>query len=338
MREFDRMRTPVFFTFDNNYALPAAVAFFSLVNRAKKETRFDLHVLHHDITAENQKLLKGIAERFGNATLAFIDTGDFLVGEWDTGNWEGHEDWKHFTADTVVRCFGARFFPQYDKIIYSDVDVVFQDDISELMDVDMSDAYCAGVRGYIAHDQTNMSHLKPEHYEMLKDCYLAGGIWVMNLRKIREDGLEDRMLEIVRDDTIVKRWNDQDVMNIACEGQVKFLPLNYIGYPYLRDYLDKQSFDSPYTRDELYDSIIRPKIMHYAAQKPWKTHTNWETAWWDVAHYLELPVREPLDETTARQEEIRRLKRQKRHWRRAFVVACVLGVLAVAALLASVLP
>lgn len=322
---------PIFFTFDNNYVVPAAVAFFSLVNRAKKGVRYELFVLHHDIMVDNQVLLKRVSEQFGNASLTFIDTGDFLIGEWSAGNWEGHAPWKHFTADTVVRCFGARFFPQYDKIIYSDVDVVFQDDISELMDVDISDVYCAGVRGYIRYDKTNMSHLKPEHYEMLKDCYLAGGIWVMNLKKIREDNLEARMLEIIRDDTIVKRWNDQDVMNIACAGKVRFLPLNYIGYPSLRDSLMAGPFDSPYTRDELYDSIIRPKIMHYAAQKPWKTRTDWDVAWWDIAHYLNLHVKElPVHNDNGLDERIKALKRVKRRWRLFCIIQLIIGLCVVA--------
>lgn len=317
---------PIFFTFNNDYVLPAAVAFFSLLNRAKRGVRYELSVLHHDITPENQRLLQEIVGRFGTAKLDFIDTGDFLVEEWDSGNWEGHESWKHFTSDAVVRCFGARFFPQYDKIVYSDVDVVFADDVSELMDVDLTDAYCAGVVGFLRHDRTNMSHLKPEHYEMLKDCYLAGGIWVMNLKKIREDRLEDRMLEIIRDDTIVKRWNDQDVMNIACAGKVRQLPLNYIGYPYLRDYLDRPGLDSPYTRDELYDSIIRPKILHYAAQKPWKTRTEWDKAWWDIADYLRLPVERPQPEAVC---GLREARRAKRIWRALFFAASVVlaGVL-----------
>ena len=324
-------RVPIFFTFDDNYVIPAAVAFFSLVNRAREGTFYEMHVLHHDISPEHQGLLSEIAAKRGNASLTFVDTGDFLKDEWRSGSWEGHQTRSQFTSDAVVRCFGARFLPQYDRIVYSDVDVVFADDIAELMDVDLTDAYCAGVEGFLRHDRTNMSHLKPEHYEMLKDCYLAGGIWVMNLKKIREDRLEDRMLAIIRDDTIVKRWNDQDVMNIACAGQVRRLPLNYIGYAYLRDYLDRPGLDSPYTRDELYDSIIRPKILHYAAQKPWKAKTEWDKAWWDIADYLRLDVARPpaLPDDVTRKIAI--LQCRRRRWRAAALALAAALVAAIAA-------
>ena len=261
--------------------MPAAVAFYSLINKAHKDIAYNMYVLHSDITDENQKILSDIVDKFINSTLEFIDTKGFLKAEWNNGNFDGHNKKNQFTCDAIVRCFAARFFPQYDKIIYSDVDIVVQDDISELFDIDLEERYFAGVKNpFIKWLPNELSHLKSEHYEKLKDSYIAGGIWVMNLKKIREDNLEQRMFEIINDETIVKRWPDQDIMNIACENKVGFLPLNYISYPYLLDVLSKNDFVSPYSRNELYDSIINPKIIHYAAVKPWKNSSidyaiNW---------------------------------------------------------------
>ena len=278
---------PIYFTFDDNYVIPAAVAFWSLLDRTKAGVHWDMKVLHHDITPEHQSLLTSIVDRSGKGRLEFVDTGDFLIREWASNNWEGHQTRHQFTADTVVRCFGARFFPQYDKIIYSDVDVVFADDVSELYDVDVSNAYVAGVRNpFMKYSDYELSHLDKTNYELLKDSYLAGGIWVMNLKKIREDNLEQRMMEIINDDSIVKRWNDQDVINIACAGKVAFLPLNYIGYPYLLPLLEDTDFKSHYSREELYDSLLHPKIIHYAGEKPWKEVVAYGEHWWTIFAYL----------------------------------------------------
>ena len=308
-------KIPIFFTFDDNYAIPAAVACWSLLDRARKDVVYDMYVLHHDISAESQRMLDGIVSGKGNATLRFIDTDGFLADEWSSGNWEGHQTRTQFTSDTLVRCFAARFFPELDKIIYSDVDVVFKDDISELWDVELSDAYIAGVRNFMMkHDRNELSHLKPEHYEMLKDSYIAGGIWVMNLAKIREDGLETRMLDIVNDDTIVKRWNDQDVVNIACGGKVAFLPLNYISYPSLPGILRNPSLTSHYSRDELYDSFINPKIIHYAFAKPWNGTPVRGDEWWVIYDYLRLPAHEGIVRyrESPLEKNYRRLKKKLR--------------------------
>lgn len=284
------MRTcPIFFSFDNNYVTPAAVAFWSLLDRSREDVYWEMWVLHHDISQENQELLAGIVRRSGKGHLGFVDTGDFLLEEWSRGSWEGHQSRSQFTSDTVVRCFGARFFPQYDKIVYSDVDVVFQDDISELLDVDVSSVYLAGVKNaFMKFDKNELSHLSESNYQLLKDSYLAGGIWVLNLKKMRDENLESRMIEIIKDDSVVKRWNDQDVINIACEGKVAFLPLNYIGYPYLRERLERPGFTSHFSRAELYDSILHPKIIHYAAEKPWDKDVNYGELWWTIYSFLGL--------------------------------------------------
>jgi len=280
---------PIFFTFNNDYTVPAAVAFYSLLNRAKPDVFYEMHVLHSDITPKNKNLLQSVIGHFQNAHLSFIDTKGFLTKEWENGNFDENNKKTKFTLDALIRCFAARFFPQYDKIIYSDVDVVFMDDISELWDIDLTDKYLAGVKDpFMKYSKRELSHLNPEHYEKLKDSYFAGGIWVMNLAKIRADNLEQRMIEVLKDETIIKRWNDQDIMNISCDNKVVYIPLNYIAYPYMLDLLKLPDFPSHYTRDELWDSIINPKIVHYANIKPWQTTVRYGDIWWDIFDYLKL--------------------------------------------------
>ena len=283
---------PIFFTFDNNYVIPAAVAFYSLLNKAKKDIFYKMYILHHDITSENQTLLKNIIGKFESTELNFIDTENFMVDEFKENNFSAstQSNKKAFTSDAILRCFAAKFFPQFDKIIYSDVDVVFNDDISELYDIDLTDKYIAAVKNpFMKFSEHELSHLSPENYEKLKNTYFGGGIWVLNLAQIRKDNLEEKMIEIINDKTIIKRWNDQDIMNLACDNKVAYIPLNYIGFPYLLDIIQKDNWDSHYSRDELYDSIINPKIIHYAANKPWNAVTNLDTIWWQIYKYLELP-------------------------------------------------
>lgn len=280
---------PIFFTFNNDYAEPAAVAFYSLLNKAAADVHYEMYVLHSDITDRKQQLLNQVVKKFNNAVLNFINTEEFLTEFWNNGSFNFKSANSTFTADTIIRCFGAKFFPQYNKIIYSDVDVIFADDISELFDYDLNDSYIAGVKNpFTKYSHDELSHLKPEHYEMLKNKYIAGGIWVMNLKKIREDNLEKDMLNIINDDTIIKRWNDQDIINIACRGKVAFLPLSCISYPYMINLLTLSDFTSDYSKEELYDSIINPKIIHFAADKPWNGNPNYANLWWTYFNYLGL--------------------------------------------------
>lgn len=319
---------PIFFTFNNDYVVPAAVAFYSLLNKAKEEIFYEMYVLHSDITSENQTLLHSIIGRLKKGKLFFIDTKNFLKDEWEKGNFDENNQQTKFTSDTLVRCFAARFFPQYDKIIYSDVDVVFADDVSELWDIDLKGKYLATVKNpWMKYFENELSHLKPEHYEKLKDHYFAGGIWVMNLIQIRADNLEQKMWDVIRDETIIKRWNDQDIMNIACDNKVAYIPLNYIAYPYMIQFLEAPSFQSHYTRDELWDSIINPKIVHYADIKPWKNRVRYGELWWDIFKFLNLP-------TTSIFEEVKEInpykKKYKKYKKLSFILMAVVIVLLLA--------
>lgn len=79
-------KIPIVFTFDNNYVVPAAVAFYSLLARAKKGVFYEMFVLHHNISEENQNLLQNIIKNQNNAKLTFIDTHNFLSAEFANNN------------------------------------------------------------------------------------------------------------------------------------------------------------------------------------------------------------------------------------------------------------
>lgn len=337
----DCTRIPIFFTFDDNFAYTAAVAFYSLLKRAKLGVCYDMFVLHHDISKDHQSMLTGIVDGCGNGKLTFVNTEGFLAKEWAAGKWDEEKNGHRFTVDTIVICFAARLFPQYEKIICSDVDVVFQDDISELWEMDLEDKYLAAVRCVLLkHRPSDRDNLSPVYREKLASTYFVTGIVVFNLKKIREDGIENRMMEVILDPNMEKRWPDQDILNIACDNNVKYLPLNYFAYPQLAKALQDSSFTSYYSREEMYDSIIRPKIIHYAGFKPWNTHTEWEKAWWDVADFLRLPVRRPSSALPCgdAQSELLALKRAKRRYRALFVGTLVVLVIVVMVFCVSVIP
>jgi len=43
-------KIPIFFTFDNNYVEPAAVSFWSLLNKANDEVYYEMYVLSSSLS------------------------------------------------------------------------------------------------------------------------------------------------------------------------------------------------------------------------------------------------------------------------------------------------
>lgn len=65
-------------------------------------------------------------------------------------------------------------------------------------------------------------------------------------------------------------------------------------YPYLLPLMRNPKFVSTYSRDELFDSVLHPKIIHYAGHKPWRSaDVGYDDEWWAIADYLRLNLPRP---------------------------------------------
>jgi hypothetical protein len=78
-------------------------------------------------------------------------------------------------------------------------------------------------------------------------------------------------------------------MNIACDNKIEYISLRYISYPYMPSLLKNKKFTSHYSSEELKESVEKPKILHYAAGKPWKYEANKADIWWEYFYKLGLP-------------------------------------------------
>lgn len=273
---------PILFTFDNNYVVPALVAFNSFLESADESlgNQYEFIIAHTDISEANKKSIEKLVGRYPFCSLRFVNLEGFLSNEWKSSAFSG-ENRELFTKETLYRCFASSILPEYDKVLYSDVDVIFKKDISCLWALELKDSYVAGVNLVLfenRHDE--LEHLKEPHLSQLKNNYLAGGIWLLNCKKIREDNLEAVMLKVIHDETIKKVWNDQDVMNIACAGQVEHIPLRFISYADIKISLGLFGRVINYPMEEVYELFFDPTIIHYAAFKPWKLHSARLFEWW----------------------------------------------------------
>ncbi len=271
---------PIFFSFDEGYVTPAAVTFESLLSSARPGVFYELYVLHEGISTGSQQRLTALVGRHGNGRLTFISVAGVLESAgivFDNRSFCLGHDQSAFTKETLLRCLPTLVpeFNQYDRILYSDVDICVVDDISDIFSTGLDGLYLAGCRvpGFL-EEQT--SHFPSE----LRERYVAGGIWLMNLRQLRQDGMGEKILGLMRNPPFRLIWNDQDVMNLACAGKVAFLSYRYCSIPMWRSVLEKVDYvDERYPDDELRDAMFRPKIVHYASTKPWSGACEGEDLW-----------------------------------------------------------
>lgn len=264
---------PMMFCFDKNYVIPASVAFYSMLEHASKKYKYILNILHTDISKEDQEnLIKTLQPFANNYEIKFIN----MNNKFDD-IWKKLKSKVHFSKEVLYKLLVASLFPQYDKIIVSDVDVVFLEDISASyfsLDVDKDKCYLAGVKqlGFLKNFN-NVYDGKFTDEEIKSLNGFCGGYIVFNLKKIRKDNLEEKFVQYLNKNYNKIVYAEQDVLNICCEGKVKYLPLNYVTCTYIWDfYGDKEIInDSNYTDKEICDAMQKPIQLHYAStEKPWK--------------------------------------------------------------------
>lgn len=107
-----------------------------------------------------------------------------------------------------------------DKVIYLDMDTIVKKDLSLLWEFDFNDNYALGVKDYGVLDENN-------HYGKLHiNCkYINTGVLVLNLRKIREDNLVERLFNYINSHKLI--YPDQDAFNIICNSKISYIPSIY---------------------------------------------------------------------------------------------------------------
>ena len=111
---------PIVFAFDNNLVKPACVCLSSLLMNANVDTFYDIFILTSSKSDLDRSLIDKLKITYHNFSLQyrFVDS-----------TFDNSFEIRGITPATYYRLMIPEFVPEYDKIIYSDVDVIFREDL-----------------------------------------------------------------------------------------------------------------------------------------------------------------------------------------------------------------
>lgn len=115
-----------------------------------------------------------------------------------------------YTKMSYLRCYFSKVLNE-DKILYLDVDTLVDDNIQELWELDLEDNAIAGV-----HEPGEWN--KYLNTYGLDDTYINSGVLLMDLKKIREEKLDDSMIYLLNNNKYA--FPDQDVINLVCRNRI----------------------------------------------------------------------------------------------------------------------
>ena len=260
---------PILFTFDASLEIAAGVCISSLLESADSSTFYDIFVLHGPECDFSTSRLNELPVKYGNCKLTFRKVeGEFVGGYIIRG----------IPETAYYRLISPKLIPEYDKILYSDVDVIIREDLSRYFDLEMGDCYFAGV--------DNCSRLRPDVREYLakelgldwqKGYYYSGNL-VINSKLLLKDGMLQVFRALGRNEY---NQQDMDIINIACNGRFLPLGLSFCLSVQLYDLIvnKREEMESIYGQEEL-DHALRSGIVHYNGAKPWKAACPNMDIWW----------------------------------------------------------
>lgn len=237
---------PVVFATDNNYAIQTGVAITSILENRIYGEYFRFYILvSYEFDNEVMDALKAIENRYSRCSIELINMGDSLKNVEITI--------PSTTYQTYFRLFIPNMFLQYDKVIYLDSDIIVEEDLFELFSIEIDDYLIAGVKG-------SMFHMVPGN-----DHYINAGILVMNLKMMREKGIQNHFIELIPEKL---PYQDQDIINKVCREHIFHIGFRYNCAPVYETRPDEPR--SCFSNEEITNAYNLPAIIHFnGVRKPW---------------------------------------------------------------------
>lgn len=248
---------PVFFSTDDHYVPFLDVALASMIENASKARKYRMIILNTGLKPENEARLK-LREREGFA-IEFVDMSDELKHIM-----RYFKNVYHFSIVTYYRLFIASMFPECDKIIYLDCDLVVLGNIAELYDIELGDAIMAAVPDQFVRSTPQFRAYAERAVGVAPDSYINAGVLLLSLERFRQQGIEKRFVELLTKYDFDLIDPDQAYLNYLCRGRILLLPNGW----------NKIPTDAPCEGGK--------NIVHYALyKKPWQHDdvTDGESFW-----------------------------------------------------------
>ena len=242
-------KIPIFFTIDNSYAPYISVAIKSIIENASKQYNYKIIVLYQELSEENINKISSLSTNEFEIEFKYMKDGLESI----TDRVENRLRCDYFTLTIYFRLFIPDMFPEYDKGIYIDSDIVVPGDISELYNTDLADNLIGAVQDHSVENIPEIVKYFEQAIGVKKNEYINSGVLLMNLKQMREKEFSKKFLTLLNKYHFYSIAPDQDYLNAMCNGKILYLDESWDAMP---------NPENP--------ALENPKLIHYNLfQKPW---------------------------------------------------------------------
>ena len=269
------------YTVSNKYAPMLAVSIASLCKNVKHDDIINLYILTSELNEENKRKINKL-KSIHDFNIEYINMND--------------QDFSEIAAGIGMvsnyRLKIASIKQNLDKILFLDSDIVFNNSIEELWNTDLGDNYIAAVIDPGVKLQYDYTFPDKEKFP---DKRYNTGVMLINLKKWREDNLEEKIIEGAKwYSTKYNNWPDQNVLNMVCKGKIYNLDYKYNVCPILNEW-------GYYQEEGVWEEASQnPIILHFCAYSVFKDKLEYAfmDVFWEYAKltpYYEILLSESID-------------------------------------------
>ena len=255
---------PVFFATDDNYAPFLAVALTSLLENASAERSYRIYVLSTNLAPAHQAKIRAVVDESArDVSIEFVSLKDKME---QMKNMFHLRD--YYSIETYYRFFIPDLFPEYDKVLYLDCDIVVLGDIARLYDTELGTNLVAAASEEVMTEFDWAGSYVEEVLGIDRSVYFNAGILLMNAAEFRTQRIASQFINLLQRFTF-RVTQDEDYLNVLCKDKSVMLDLGW----------NKTAFKNK----KFNDADLR--LVHYKISwKPWHYEgVEYEEYFWQYA-------------------------------------------------------
>ena len=194
----------IVFITDSAYIIPTNASINSIIKNKSKTTKINIYVIGVNVTEFFKKNIEKQSRNNTNIKVIIKKSvGNDLPKNTIYNPIISRADYIKFYLPSIL--------DKLDKVIYLDSDTIVLKDLTALYNIDLEDNYIGAADDW-----------QSTWYDNRDARFFNNGVMLMNLKKMREDNIESKLLENKKNDKI-NRFITEDAFNITMQNIIEII-------------------------------------------------------------------------------------------------------------------